>query len=248
MEKLFKNLRHDARMLLRNPGFTMVAALAIALGIGANTGIFSGVLWQSLPLQDPLSLAIVWEKGKIEDRNAASPANDHNQKSPNHVFGDLAGVADIMSLQLTGAGEPEELMARAVTADFFQRIGVQPILGRAFVPAADQHGNDHVVILSHRLWSRRFGGDAGIVDKNLVLNGERYQVIGILPPDFAWNNRRTDVWLPFATGPDRDYRATSGGYLTAAEPLKLGVTLRKTPTEMPVMVRVAPPKLALRYE
>jgi hypothetical protein len=206
---LFKHLRNGMRASLHHPSFTVVAVLVIALGIGANTGIFvHSVLPRSVPSPDLSSPPVA--RGKV------SPANHFCSKSPNHMFGDLAGVADLMSLHLTGAGEPEELLAGAVSVNFFQMIGVHPILGRAFVPEEDKRGNDHVVILSHRLWIRRFRGDAGIVGKRIVLNGESRQVIGVLPADFSWNNRHTDVWVPYATAPDRDYRAASGGYLPVA--------------------------------
>jgi len=207
---LFKNFRNGMRSVCHHPSFTFVAVLVIALGIGTDTGTFvHSVLLRSEPSRELSSLE--------NARGKASPANYFCQKSPNHMFGDLAGVADIMSVRLTGVGEPEELLAGAVSANFFQMIGVHPILGRAFVPEEDKRGNDHVVILSHRLWIRRFGGDAGIIGKKIVLNGESRQVIGILPPDFSWNNRRTDVWAPYAIAADRDYRAMSGGFLSVAE-------------------------------
>ncbi|MBZ5591391.1 MAG: ABC transporter permease [Acidobacteriia bacterium] len=214
MGTLFKDIRYGVRMLLRSPGFTVVTVLVIALGLGARSGIFSlfhSVPPPSIPSRDSSGLAIVWKYPEWKSRN--------------RVFGDLAAVVEITTVNLTGTGEPEELLAGAVSANFFQRIGVHTILGRAFAPDEDQRGRDHVVILSHRLWIRRFGSDAGIVGKNIVLNGESRQVIGILPPDFAWNNRRTDVWLPYAMDPDRDYRAASGGYLKATGQRKPGATL-----------------------
>ena len=94
------------------------------------------------------------------------------------------------------AGEPEEVLTGAVTTNFFQMIGVQPIIGRAFMAEEDTRGRDHVAILSHKLWRRRFSSDPGVVGRSIALNGEMYQVIGILPPDLAWNNRQTDVWMP----------------------------------------------------
>jgi len=211
MGKLFKNFLNGMRTVLHGPGFRVLAALLIALGAGTNPATFRVVLPQPLPSGDPANLAIVWEK------SLAGPANYLGRRSPNHVFGDLAGVSDITSLHLTGAGEPEELRAGAVSANFFQMIGVRPMLGRAFLPAEDRPGNGHVVILSHRLWSRRFGSDAGLVGKRIVLNGESRRVIGILPQDFAWNNHQPDVWVPYVIRPDREYSARSGGHLAVAE-------------------------------
>jgi hypothetical protein len=123
-------------------------------------------------------------------------------------------VVDIFRLHLTGEGEPEELPAGAVSANFFQMIGVQPVIGRAFLPAEDTRGRDHVVILSHQVWRRRFGANVRILGKSLTLNGEIYQVIGVLPADFSWNNRRTDVWVPYVFDLNRDYRAAGGRHMS----------------------------------
>ena len=202
---LIKDIRCGARMLVRNSGFTIVSVLA--LGVGAKTAIFSAVnaiLPHSPPFHDPPSLAMVF-----------SPASYPDSKGRNRVFGDLAAVVDIFHLNLTGSGEPEELLAGAVAANFFQMIGVQPVIGRAFLPEEDTRGREHVVILSHQMWRRRFDSSVGILGKSVTLNGEMYRVIGILPADFFWNNRRTDVWVPYVFNPDRDYRATSGLNMSA---------------------------------
>ena len=202
---LLKDIRFGARMLVQNSGFTVVAVLALALG--AKTAIFSAVnaiLPHSPPFHDPPSLAMVF-----------SPASYPSSKSRNRVFGDLAAVVDIFHLNLTGSGEPEGLLAGAVSANFFQMIGVQPVIGRAFLPAEGARGRDHVVILSHQVWRRRFDSSVGILGKSITLNGEMYQVIGILPADFSWNNRRTDLWLPYVLDPNRDYRSSSDRYMSA---------------------------------
>ena len=211
---LIKDIRYGARVLVQNSGFTLVAVLA--LGVGANTPIFSNaILLHSLPFRDPSSLVMVREKSPLSERNVISPADYQDWKSRNRVFGDLAAVVDIFHLNLTGAGEPEELSAGAVSANFFQMIGVQPVIGRAFLPAEQTRGREHVVILSHQVWRRRFGANVRILGKSVTLNGEMYQVIGVLPEDFSWNNRRTDVWVPYVFNPDPDYRSTSGRYWSA---------------------------------
>ncbi len=179
---------------IRSPGFTIAA---LALGIVASCS----------PFRDPSSQAMVSERSKCTVRNVISPGNFRQWKSPNHLFGDLAGVADIFSMNLTGSGKPEQLLAGAVTANFFRMISVQPVMGRAFLPGEDTYGRDRVVILSHRLWRRRFGGSTGVVGRSITLSGARYRVVGILPPDFAWNSRQTDVWVPYVIDPSRDYRA-----------------------------------------
>jgi len=240
MGTLLTNIRYGFRMLAKNPGFTAVAVIALALGIGANTAIFSvvnSILLRSLPFHDPSSLVMVWEKSRLNDRNVISPADYKDWKAQNHVFGDLAAVVDIFRVNFTGNGEPEELLAGAVTANFFHMIGVKPIVGRTFLDGEDTRGRERVAVLSHRLWRRRFGSDTGIVGKNIKLGGDLYQVIGVLPPDFRWNNRQTDVWMPFVLEPGRDYRATSGRYMNAVGRLKPGVTLQQAQTEMSGIAR-----------
>lgn len=118
-------------------------------------------------------------------------------KPPHHVFGDLAAVVDIFHIDLTAQGKTEKLVAGAVQPNFFQMIGVEPVLGRTFRSGED--AGDRVVILSYALWQRRFGSITGIVGRNITLERELYRVIGILPRDFTWNNRETDVWVPCAT-------------------------------------------------
>ena len=214
---LVKDIRCGARMLVRNPGFTLVTLLALMLGIGAHTAIFSvanAILLRSLPFRDPSSRVMLCEKSPSNDRNAMSPASYSDRHSRNRIFGDLAAVVDIFHVNLTGEGEPEELPAGAVSANFFQMIGVQPVIGRAFLPAEDTRGRDHVVILSHQVWRRRFGANVRILGKSLTLNGQMYQVIGVLPADFSWNNRRTDVWVPYVFDLNRDYRAAGARHMS----------------------------------
>ena len=240
MRTLMNDVRYGVRILLHNPGFTLVAVLALALGIGANTAIFSvvnAILLRSLPFRDPASLVMVWEKSTRDDRNVVSPADYRDWKSQNHVFGDLAAVLDFLTVSLTGSGEPEELQAGAVTPNFFRLIGVRPIIGRDFLPSEATNGHDHFAILSHRLWRRRFGSDPGIVGRGIILNGELHQVIGVLPPDFKWNNRQTDVWLPYGIRPDVDYRAVSGRYMTVVGRLKPEVSLQQAQAEMSTIAR-----------
>jgi len=142
-----------------------------------------------------------------------SPAAYRAGKSQSHVFGDLAAVVDLFTTHLTGSGEPEELLAGAVQANFFQMIGVRPLMGRTFLSGEDRRGREHVVILSYQLWHRRFGGDPGVLGRSIVLGGAPREVIGILPPDFTWNNRQTDVWVPYATDPG----GTEGRYMSSVE-------------------------------
>ena len=210
MPTLIEDVRYTARVLARSPRFTVVAVLALGLSVSANIAILS-VRNANLPHSsifcDPANLAVLHKTTSIAS-HAIWPVNYPESKSRNRVFGDLAAVVDIFHLNLTGASQPEELLAGAVSPNFFQLIGVQPVIGRAFLPSEDQQGRDRVVILSHQLWRRRFDGSVGILGKSITLSGETYHVIGVLPPDFSWNNRRTDVWIPFVIESDSSYRAT----------------------------------------
>lgn len=219
MRRRFNNIRCRLRMLLQSSAVTVVAVLVAGLGIGVNTSIFTGVY--SIPrhprhLPDTPSAAMIWRAGRITTPGAVPPANHSNWKRRNHVFGDITAAVDVARVNLTGAGKPEELLAGEVTANFFQMIGVQPVLGRSFSPEEDQRGHHRVAILSHRLWRRRFAGDTGVIGRSIVLNGESHQVIGILPQDFSWNNRRTDVWVPYLPGPNRDERLAGTHYIRVA--------------------------------
>jgi MacB-like periplasmic core domain len=183
MITLFKYIRCGRRMLLQSSVVTGVAVVAALGGFGANT-----------------------------NPDVVSHANHSSWKSRNQVFGDIAAAGDRARVSLTGAGVPEELFAGAVTANFFQMIGVQPVFGRSFSKEEDKLGHDHVAILSHELWRRRFASDTGVIGKSILLNGESYRVIGILPRDFSWNNRRTDVWVPYRLDPDREERMAGARY------------------------------------
>lgn len=212
MPTLIRNVHQGARR--RNPGFTLVAFLALGLGLGVNadrlTILVNGILLRSFPHPDRSRLATVWETSPSSAGNRISPVNYPDSKSRNRVFGDLAAVVDVFPLHLTGAGKPEEVAAGAVSANFFQMIGVQPVIGRAFQPAEETRGRDRVVILSHQLWRRRFDGNVGVLGASIHLSGESYRVIGVLPADFSWNNRRTDVWIPCVIESDSHNRSTGG--------------------------------------
>ena len=134
-------------------------------------------------------------------------------KPQHHVFGDLAEFVDIFHIDLTGPGKKEELSGGAVQPNFFQKIGVEPVLGRTF--KSGERWSDHVVILSYRLWQDRFHGATGVVGRQITLEDEGYRVIGVLPRDFSWNNREADVWMPYSSRPDDEtsgFMTRSGGY------------------------------------
>jgi predicted permease len=232
---LWQDLRYGVRMLLKTPGFTAVAVVALALGIGANSAIFSvvnTVLLQPLPYKDPDRLVMVWEddtKGGYP-RDTPAAANYIDWRDQNQVFEGMAALAD-QSFNLTGVGEPERLEGRRVSAGLFPLMGVEPQLGRAFLPEEDQPGANKVVVLSHGLWQRRFGSDPGIAGKTLTLNGEGHTVVGVMPPQFQFPRREVELWVPVAFTPQE---AANRGrhYLQVVARMKPGVTLEQAQADM----------------
>src|ERR1022692_4271078 len=226
-------MRYAFRTLLRSPGFTIVALLTLALGIGANTAIFSfvnGVLLKPLPYQDPHSIVMVWEKPPGGYRNWNSTLNFLDWKSQNNVFQAMAAIRFGGSVTLTGAGEPVELAASSVSAPYFDIFGVRAALGRTFASDEDQAGKSQVVILSHRLWQSRFGADPKILGRTLTLNRKPCTVIGVLPAHGPFDRSWAQLWTPLAFEPHdmtRDYH-----WLMSCARLKPGVTLEKAQAAM----------------
>lgn len=184
METLLHDLRFGIRVLLKSPGFTAIAVITLALGIGANCAIFSVVnamLIQSLPFRDPDRLMWVWDVQPQLEQAPASFPEFVDWRNMNQVFEQMAAGRGA-NFNLTGTGDPERLPGYSVTANFFQMVGINPELGRSFLPEEDKPGNDQVVLLSTSLWRRRFGSDPAILGKTISLNGKSYNVIGVIPP------------------------------------------------------------------
>src|SRR3954447_17689686 len=180
MNTLLHDLRHGFRLLVRAPGFAAIAIAALAIGIGANTAIFSvanTVLLQPLPYKDPDRLAVVWEHNLPRDRknNVVSPGNFIHWREMNQVFEDMAAVGLTFNLTLTGAGEPEQIPFQYVSASFFPVLGVAPALGRPFT-ADEDRPHPRVVVISDRLWKRRFSADPGVLSRAITLEGDAYNV------------------------------------------------------------------------
>jgi putative ABC transport system permease protein len=242
---LSQDLRYGARMLLKNPGFTFIAVLALALGIGANSAIFSVVntlLLRPLPYKNPGELVVVWENATHLGfpKNTPSPANFLDWQKQNTLFQAMAAFAE-RTFNLTGVGEPERLDGRRVSANLFDLLGVKPIIGRNFVPDEDKPGTK-VALLNESLWKRRFGSDPGVIGRALTLNGESYTVVGVLPNSVrlpAFGNWRDQVWVPLAFTAEES--ASRGNhYLEVIGRMKPGVTLEQVRAEMAtIMARLA---------
>ena len=229
------DLRYALRTLRKNPGFTIVAIFALALGIGANTAIFSvvnTVLLRPLPYEDPEQLVLVWEDATKHGhpRDVPTAANFIDWRDQNQVFEGMAAY-NYESFNLTGTGDPERLHGRRVSADLFRLLEVDAKIGRVFTAAEDQPGSHYVVLISYGLWQRRFGGDPSIVGKALTLNGKSYAVVGVMPADFQFPTKDDQVWVPIAFTPEQAADRTTH-YLRVLARLKPSVTLSQAQTEM----------------
>jgi putative ABC transport system permease protein len=210
IETLFQDLRYGVWMLRRSPNVTLIAVLTLALGIGANTAIFSvvnAVFLKTLPYPDPQRLVWIAEVVQGEEMNGAADYIHFQEQS--QTFDHLAAFTSD-PIYLTGRGEPEQLDSVGATTTLFPALGVAPQLGRAFTPEEDRPGGAPVVILSHALWQRRFGGDAGIIGQSLTLGGRDRQVIGVMPPGFKFI-QKADVLLPRAIDVQDALRSESEG-------------------------------------
>jgi predicted permease len=234
MDTLLQDLKYGLRMLLKNPGFAAVAVVTLALGIGANTAIFSvvnTVLLVPLPYKDADRLATVWGYNRVRGFNTdqVSPLDFADWRSQNHVFEKMAASTEAM-YTLTGGGEPAPIIAYSFSADYFQVLGVTPLLGRTFLHEEEQPGKNHVAVLSYPLWQSRFGGDRSLLGKAITLDGALYTVVGIMPPGVQYPPL-TELWTPLTITPEaaheRAYR-----YLRVLARLKPGITLRQAQTEM----------------
>jgi predicted permease len=228
---MFRDLRYALRQLRKSPVFTVVAVLAIALGIGANTAIFSvvnAVLLRPLPYQDSDRLVTILH----EYDHPVAPANYLDWRAQNHVFEDI-GVAESWTPNLSGSGQAESVNALQVSANLFPILGVQPLLGRVFLADEDQRGKERVVILSYGLWKRHFGGDRGIVGQAITLQGHPYTVIGVMPKSFRfapfWATK-AELWAPLELGPRLTSREVNS--LRAFARLKPEVSVEQARSEM----------------
>jgi putative ABC transport system permease protein len=229
LETLLQDLRYGARTLRKNPGFTMVAVLTLALGIGANTTIFSlvnGVLLQPLPYAHPERL--VGTTGYYP-QGALEVMREHSRTM------ELVGVSDNGEFNLTGSGDPVRLVGNSVSADFFSVLGVRAAMGRTFQHGEDQPGKDHEVILSKALWEGRFQSDPNIVGRWITLEGVDRQIVGVMPAGFRFPSLKTELWVPLHMDP-RDIGTYWGdSYMALIGRLRPGATLEQARAELKTM-------------
>ena len=232
---LLANLRYTFRQIAKKPGFFALAVAALALGIGANTAIFSAVeavLLKALPFSQSGRLMIVWEDMSFNGfaNNTPAPANYLDWRAQNRVFTDMAATR-FTTASLTGDGQPEQLSGKKVTPNFFDVLGVQPAVGRPFTNEEDK-SETPVVVLSYNLWRRRFGGDDSFIGRSILMNGVETKVVGVMPKEFFFGDRKnSDYWVPMAFTPEQWARRQTH-FLTVVARLKPGVTTQQAQKDM----------------
>jgi putative ABC transport system permease protein len=254
LEALLQDIRYGARVLVKHKGFTAVAVLTLALGIGANTAIFSVVnelLLRPLPYKDADRIVMLWETSpKSMSGGPTSRINFRAWREQGTTFESMAAFTD-QRLNLTGIGEPEEIAAQFATPELFHVLGIEPILGRGTTEEDARPGAPDVAVLSYGFWQRRFGGDPKIIDKLIMLNGSPFTVIGVMPTGFQlylkkWSStgRPAELWTVLDMPTEGD-AATHGRFLSVVARMKPGVTLEQAGAEMKtVMARLGEDALA----
>jgi len=247
MGTFWQDLHYGGRMLRKSPAFTIVAVLTLALGIGANTAIFSVVntiLFQPLPFPHSQQLVMVWEtdENRKITHGTAPPADFLDWRAQNQVFQHISAF-QLWFHNLTGAGEPEQLWGAKVSADFFDLLEVKPVLGRTFRPDEEQPGRDQVVILSHGIWVQHFGADASVIGRSVTIDDKPYTVIGVLPAGFnlLGVGRRYDLWMPLAFPPS-EIRRDNPSLIVFAR-LKPDVSIARANSEMAAIAH----RLSMEY-
>ena len=241
MSTLLADIRFGARMLLKSPTMTVIALLALTLGIGANTAIFSvvnAVLLRTFPYSNPEQIVLVWEKrqGGRTDQNVINPGNFADWKQQNQVFTDMAMFFD-RTFNLTNDGEPEELPGQFAVTNLFSVLGSNAALGRTFIAEDDREGQPRVAVISYGLWQRRFGADNNIIGRKITLNEQPTTIVGVMPAEFGWHIRRgtqaskpADIWIPMRISNEMLMRR--GRFASSVARLKPGVTIEQAQREM----------------
>jgi predicted permease len=237
MEALWQDLRFGARTLLKNPGFAAVAILTLALGTGATSAMFSflyAVVLRPLPYHEPERLVSVF--GHRSGRDMGVTAPDYlDWRASATSFEQLAAAAGT-TVNLTGHGEPERVVAARASGNYFEALGVPPAHGRGFLWSDEPHGAPRVVVLGYGLWRRRFGTDPGIVGQTTAINGEPHTVLGIMPPELTLRTTGAQLWLPLNLTP-RELESTGSRFLTVIGRMGPGVTADQAQAELAVIAK-----------
>jgi putative ABC transport system permease protein len=239
METFWQDIRYGVRTLYKNPAFTLIALVALTLGIGANTAIFSVVntiLLRPLAYNDPDQLVLINHNyPKIDLKASVSNPGYVYYREHAQSFSNVAAI-DGWRVNLTGEGEPERLQGAKTSANLFPMLGIGAGIGRVFADEENEIGRDHVVVLSDSFWRRRYSADRNIVGKSITLNGDSYTVVGVMPPGFQFGRevgRVIDVWSPISFAPqDLSFNNLTNEHLVVLARLKAGVTLKQAQGEM----------------
>src|ERR1043165_7345093 len=244
MNTLLQDLKYGIRMLLKHPLVAAIAVITLALGIGANTAIFSvvnAVLLNPLPYRQPDRLVALWSNVPGHGRWRNSPANFFDWKKQNTVFEDVVAFG-ASTMTLTGAGDPEQLIGGRVSSGYFSVVGVDPMLGRAFLTEEYETGKGQVIILSYNFWQHRFGGDKNIINRTLTLDGDNYTVVGVMPAGIypvwpttsghiTFDEQQQQFWTPMSF--TAEWAAVRTAHvLGVVARLKSSVTLARATAEM----------------
>jgi putative ABC transport system permease protein len=239
MLRLLQDLRYAVRTMLKKPGFTLIAVMTLALGIGGSTAIFTVVdaaLLRGLPYKSPENLYHLWEvtpQKQFAQREFSYP--DYQDYQQNQVLEGLAAYTGGGGI-ITGRGEPQRVFAPGVTANFFSVLGVEPFLGRTFQPGEDKPGAPRVMVLTYGMWQRDFGGDPGVIGQAITYNGDSYTIVGVLPSSFQFALRNADLWRPYQpSDAQRTRRSLHGTNLIGR--LKPGVTAAQAQSELSVIAK-----------
>ena len=238
MQTLLQDLKYGARMLRKRPGFTAIAVITLALGIGANTAIFSvvdAVLLRPLPYRDSDQLVALLTRSPKAPRDFATYPDLQDWRQQSQLISGFAGFV-WQSVNLTGGDEPTRVVGCFVTANFFETLDVDAARGRTFLPGEDDPGATRVVVVSHGVWQERFGGDPDLIGGTLILNGQSYTVVGILPEEFRFQWGDADVWIPIHHWPNfaNDRSKTAAAVIGRLRP---GVSLKQAQSEMDTIAR-----------
>jgi len=242
VEGLWQDLRLGLRVLRKNPAFTTIVILTLALGIGANTAIFSvvyTVLLKALPYPQADRLVMVYENVHLANyqnsRNTPSAGNFTDWMAQNTVFESMAAYSN-RSFNVTGSGEPVRVEGERVSAGFFSALQVNAVLGRVFTPEEDRPGASHVVVISEGLWRSHFASNPGVLGQKLILDDEAYEIVGVMPSGFHFPDPDDQLWVPLALTPD-ELISRGSHFLDVFARRKPGVTLARAQTEMNLIAR-----------
>jgi putative ABC transport system permease protein len=245
MEALWHDLRYGLRLLIKSPGFTVVAVLALAIGIGANSAIFTvvnSVLLRPLPFKEPDRIVALWETNRkltsdFSNRMEVSIGDFLDWREQNQVFEQTAAFYH-RNITITGTDQPEQVQGQVTSAGFFQVLGTKPAIGRTFLPEDELNtGNNRPAVLSHGLWQRRFGSDTELIGKTITLNGKGYTVVGVMPADFKLQfptTKNIELWLPMILN-EKVERNRRSHFLYVMGRLKPGITKEQAQAEMDVL-------------